>query len=1460
MGAAVFLWALALLSCMTLASSDPHYLVVVPAVINHPNTEKLCILLHSLPETVHLEVKLETEAENHTLVQKDVEKPGIYECISFQVPDFAPSENILSENEEIAHVHVFIQKGDSVSFEGRKKVLMRYAHPKVFIKPSKPFYKPGETAKFRIVRLNGEFKAVGERIPEILLEDPYGNRIGQWVDMKPHHGILDLSFPLASEAALGTYTIKLEGISFDKKKETEKTFTVEEYELHNFEVLFEIPSLVTTSDKEFQVKVCGKYTYGKPVQGNVHLHLTRDISYIFEEVLDETLSIIEKEYTGQADKTGCATFTINGADIKLVQKGYAKYISLTAEMEEKGTGVMEEKSIDIPIAVKEVTVKFGTLNPFYKQGFPYTGKMTVSVLGLPVQNWTVYLTVDVDDVKTNIPYVTDENGEVQFSLDTTNWKNTLVSLWGRYYLEDVTGLEGKWRMIESEDLMWLKPFYSDSNSFLEIQHIEEELPCGEDQEVLVDYILDRKELDAEADHLDVYYLILSKGRIVSSGQKRVPVGKDETLKGTFSLTLSASSDLAPFAWLLLYAVFADGEVAADIDVFTIENCFKHKVTLDFSEKEQLPGSKVNLQLEAAPGALCSVQAIDKSVTLKKDDSLTAEKIYEAFAASDSGIVSARGFSYRLEDFEPYPCLPPHGPSQSQKQSSRAAPWYQNEADVYSLFKTLRMKILTNMEVKKPVSCDLPSAERIPFRGTLKKVFGDSGPENNALVEEGSQAVDSVETKTEEKARTRSEFPETWIWDLVPIDEEGKAVRSVTVPDTITEWNANAFCLASDVGFGLSEEVPLKIFKPFFVEMQLPYSVVRGETFQMKTSVFNYLTECIQVRVNLLESQEVEVMPCPDCQFTHCLCADEAKTFSWNMTATHLGHVKLSVTAEAMASQELCGNKVSVIPKRGQSDTVIKSLLVKPEGILEEKNHNKFLCSSGDPLVESISLELPEAVVKDSARATISAVGDILGISLQHLESLIQLPLGCGEQNMIKFVPNILALQYLEKTNQATPETKDWVKNLMKMGYQRQLLYKHDNGSYSAFGKRDTEGNTWLTAFVAKAFVQAKSYIYIEEKHIQDAIHWLRQHQHPSGCFQSVGRVFNNAVKGGVKDDLSLTAYVTASLLESHLEKNDTMVDDALLCLKRNLSSVDGVYSKALLAYVFALANDMETRQQLLKELQADKIENLIFFFNIEVVAYLLLAHLSAPEVSPDDINVASKLAGALVLLQNAYGGFSSTQDSIVALQALTKYAGLTYREIEELKVLVKSSKDFQHEFHVDKKNRLVLQKVSLPEIPGQYKVEVSGNGCVYVQATLRYNEPALKSDAFALNVTTSSKDCSQNSIKQFDVYLQVSYTGERETSNMVILEVNMLSGFRPMKKSVKKLLGMTQVKNVEIENDKVNIYLDQMDNNVQKYNFSVKQRTEVLDLKAATVKVYDYYHPDDNVVEEYNTPCSRDHQ
>lgn len=37
---------------------------------------------------------------------------------------------------------------------------------------------------------------------------------------------------------------------------------------------------------------------------------------------------------------------------------------------------------------------------------------------------------------------------------------------------------------------------------------------------------------------------------------------------------------------------------------------------------------------------------------------------------------------------------------------------------------------------------------------------------------------------------------------------------------------------------------------------------------------------------------------------------------------------------------------------------------------------------------------------------------------------------------------------------------------------------------------------------------------IEERHITDALRWLQQHQSKSGCFRSVGKLFNNALQVG----------------------------------------------------------------------------------------------------------------------------------------------------------------------------------------------------------------------------------------------------------------------------------------------------------------------------------------------------------
>lgn len=43
----------------------------------------------------------------------------------------------------------------------------------------------------------------------------------------------------------------------------------------------------------------------------------------------------------------------------------------------------------------------------------------------------------------------------------------------------------------------------------------------------------------------------------------------------------------------------------------------------------------------------------------------------------------------------------------------------------------------------------------------------------------------------------------------------------------------------------------------------------------------------------------------------------------------------------------------------------------------------------------------------------SLIGDILGPSISNLAHLIKMPFGCGEQNMLNFVPNIVILDYLK---------------------------------------------------------------------------------------------------------------------------------------------------------------------------------------------------------------------------------------------------------------------------------------------------------------------------------------------------------------------------------------------------------------------------------------------------------------
>lgn len=54
-------------------------------------------------------------------------------------------------------------------------------------------------------------------------------------------------------------------------------------------------------------------------------------------------------------------------------------------------------------------------------------------------------------------------------------------------------------------------------------------------------------------------------------------------------------------------------------------------------------------------------------------------------------------------------------------------------------------------------------------------------------------------------------------------------------------------------------------------------------------------------------------------------------------------------------------------------------------------------------------------------------------------------------------------------------------------------------------------------------------------------------------------------------------------------EKDHVLNKSLLCLKSSLSDLSNTYTTALLAYVFTLAEDMETRDHLLKQLDNSAI-------------------------------------------------------------------------------------------------------------------------------------------------------------------------------------------------------------------------------------------------------------------------------
>ncbi|KAG9493736.1 hypothetical protein GDO78_001552 [Eleutherodactylus coqui] len=688
-------------------------------------------------------------------------------------------------------------------------------------------------------------------------------------------------------------------------------------------------------------------------------------------------------------------------------------------------------------------------------------------------------------------------------------------------------------------------------------------------------------------------------------------------------------------------------------------------------------------------------------------------------------------------------------------------------------------------------------------------------------------------------------PESWIWKNINISSSLTENVDVAVLDRNTSWVATAFVISERLGLGVVEEsVEITVFKPFLMSLKMPYSVTRGEEFILEVILSSSLSKNLEGTVasqhNVTVSRRGE---------TRVLFPVRPKK---------LGNISITVKATSNVA----------------SDILTKTILIKAEGIKYFYSQTALFEIIGNGNTSNISKNLsftfPPDVVPGSKEAYITVIGNHLGPSINGLESLIDMPYGCGEQNMINFAPNIYILQYLTATEQIKGDIRERSINVMEQGYQKELTYRRYDGSFSAFGNSDSSGSTWLSAFVFRCFLQARTFIYINPMVLNETVEWLVRHQDlNTGIFSEPGRVIHKELQGGQNGPVTLTAYILTSLLEDKYYRNlyASRIERTVQYLERKFDEgIDSNYTLSIVVYALSLANSSKAHDALtLLNSKANTTEGTKFWSSpsqtpdyywqpratdIETAAYALLSHYQQGRIK-DGIPVMKWLSQQ----RNHLGGYSSTQDTIIALQALSKFLLLTPSYETSLMLAVTGQdSNVPKTFHINNENLLVLQSHQIKVAQSlQVSATAVGRGLAILQLNIIYSRKSTsrhrrrEPGAFQLDVTVKEET---DNIHGLAVDVCMRFQGKGNESGMALLDVGYLSGFTL---SPEGIISIQSLKLVEPKEDKVYLYFDSVTKEKLCVSIPMVRFAKVANYQDAVVKVSSYYSPEMSSTRTYNS-------
>ncbi|XP_017020828.2 thioester-containing protein 1 allele S1 isoform X1 [Drosophila kikkawai] len=1290
-------------------------------------------------------------------------------------------------------------------FRNTSKLNYANEKPSTFVQTDKATYKPADLVQFRILFLDENTRpAKIEKPISVVITDGAQNRIKQFTDVKLTKGVYSGELQLSEQPVLGTWKIS---VSVDGENRESKSFEVDKYVLPKFEVTIDTAKDVVIADQVIKATIRAKYTYGKPVKGKATVSMEQNYGYDY--------SSQEKQLkTVDVDGKGHVEF-----DIKYLQNSsWTPPMRIFAVVTEELTGNKQNASTTVNLHQERFKIEnfekpehFHLNKSFVYQvavknvdGSPVTA--SAKKVKLRFENAQYYFSGPPTEHGIDFEAPVNENGIATFSITLSDSEVKYYRVMATFDGSQSTiGTIGKFQpVMEVRDPLRIQlntktPRLGERVSF-DVTSMED-----------IPYFV---------------YTIVARGNIVLSEYVDVPEGDK-----TYTVKFFPTFDMVPSATIYIHYVIND-DLHFEEKTIEFEKEFSNSIDISAPVSAK-PSEEIKLQVKTDPDSFVGLLGVDQSVLLlKSGNDLSRDDIFN-----------------------------------SLNKYKTSTPWQRG----YGKYPGETSGLVTLTNANYPYNTDAILYHPLILNGAFPMAIAFSLA---APVGVGIAGPPTLPPSLTQVPQVRKEFPENWIfYNADNVEGDGFSLTK-KIPDTITSWVVTGFSLNPTSGIALTKNPSkIRVFQPFFVSTNLPYSVKRGEVIAIPVVIFNYLDKTVDAEV-VMDNSDKEY------EFTEAtnevlekaidevrrvkrvtIPANSGKSVSFMIRPKNVGSTTLKITATS--------------PLAG--DTIHQKLKVEPEGVTQFENRAVFINLKDQPEVsQSLEAEIPAEAVPQSEFIEFSVVGDLLGPTLQNLDNLVRMPYGCGEQNMVNFVPNILVLKYLEVTGRRMPAVETKAKKFLEIGYQRELTYKHDDGSYSAFGKSDPAGSTWLTAYVMRSFHQAGKYTDVDPKVVGAGLDFLVSKQKESGEFPEVGKLFDNSNQNA----LALTSFVLLAFFENDelIPKYQSSIEKAVRYVAEEVDKTDDQYSLAIAAVALQLAKHPQAEKVLAKLEGVARNENdrkwwskapettgensRIFHWkprsnDVEITSYVLLALL---EKEPAE--KALPIIKWLISQRNSNGGFSSTQDTVIGLQALTKFAFKTGSGSGNMDIEFVSSPDggSKESIAVNPENSLVLQTHVLPKTTRKVDFTAKGSGSAMVQFSYRYNL-AEKEKKPSFKVTPTVKD-SPSQLLVVDIcaeYIPLEEGDKDKDSNMAVMEIALPSGYVGDADSLGKIEAVDRVKRVETKNadSTVVVYFDSLTpGDVRCLPVEASKAHAVAKQKPASVSLYDYYDTERKATEYYQVKSS----